>query len=682
MEVNPLSIILVKSDSKGDRLLFRYPYNLPQQFQTAVIPTRKTPYSLINTGDDILQNVPPTNICYGKQHDNETMYQSINNSCRRFGADQLYGISDKDLATLFAVKSELCNQKFELKVNDVRFVSHPTLLPGNEQKSSYVQINVVFALHASASYSVVRCYYELSKRIGMALIYEERRDSYFTREIKTMVAVMDENSALQEALEQPSGPPAGTGGPSGPGGVAGTGPAATSGQTTVTSAAAAANTAVSVFDTILKNTTLAPFIKTIYHDLCTTGVLNVTMNQTVTLCFCLPQKAHQFHKKGIMVEPETIDRCLEALKPYHGMLLLVDPSELFDCVPPSGANMLLQLIEVYNPLKSLQNMASDAELLIDYVYQIVGHLVYWAKATIIYPLCETNVYVIAPDAQLNIHSNLPDKFATKFPGMSLFEVISDFSLPTSIGHLTTPLQHPARQGRLAQMVLWMLQHHLLMQLHTYVQFVANLDGIEGTDGPMEGSPQKDIRDRDPTNAPTIGGVLLYGSSAPSGSTSQPLAVPFANRKHSLSEDRYADSLSEGLIATPAASNTRPSSASHRSSVGGGLQTASSTDNDESIASIDDDDDKLRRLLAAFPEPDRTAVARVPAASSPEDLALMVRLWQAGYFKGEHHLEEIMYFENLRRSQLLQLVDKFREVLIIYETEDPAIASLYTEQANV
>lgn len=58
---------------------------------------------------------------------------------------------------------------------------------------------------------------------------------------------------------------------------------------------------------------------------------------------------------------------------------------------------------------------------------------------------------------------------------------------------------------------------------------------------------------------------------------------------------------------------------------------------------------------------------------------MVKLWQAGYFKGEHHLEEIMYFENLRRSQLLQLLDKFRDVLIIYETEDPAIATLYTQQ---
>ncbi|XP_050094205.1 GATOR complex protein NPRL3 [Anopheles aquasalis] len=658
MEVNPLSVILVKSDSKGDKLLFRYPYNLPQQLQTSVLPNRKTPYSLINTGDDILQNAPPpSNICF----------------------DQLYGISDNDLATLFAVKSELCNQKFELKVNDVRFVSHPTLLrgsDGNEQKSSYVQINVVFALHASASYSVVRCYYELSKRIGMALIYEERRDGYFSREIKIMLAVIDENSALQEALEQPAGPPgAGTGGPSGPG--QGTGPTGAGGPATGTNAAAAAaNTAVSVFDTILKSTTLAQFIKTIYHDLCTTGLLNVTMNQTVTLSFCLPQKAHQFHKKGLVIEPETIDRCLEALKPYHGMLLLVDPSELFDCVPPSGANMLLQLIEVYNPLKSLQNMASDAELLIDYVYQIVGHLVYWAKATIIYPLCETNVYVIAPDAQLNIHSNLPDKFATKFPGMSLFEVISDFSLPTSIGHLTTPLQHPARQGRLAQMVLWMLQHHLLMQLHTYVQFVANLDGIEGESGLPEGSgalQEKELCDR-------LRDGLMYGSSAPSGSSSQPLAVPMPNRKHSLNDDRYANSLS-GVMTATANSNTRPSSASHRSSVGGGLQMASSTDNDESIASIDDDDDKLRRLLAAFPEPDRQAVARIPAASSPEDLALMVRLWQAGYFKGEHHLEEIMYFENLRRSQLLQLVDKFREVLIIYETEDPAIASLYSDQGN-
>ena len=32
------------------------------------------------------------------------------------------------------------------------------------------------------------------------------------------------------------------------------------------------------------------------------------------------------------------------------------------------------------------------------VFQLVCHLVYWAKATVIYPLCETNVYVLSPQA--------------------------------------------------------------------------------------------------------------------------------------------------------------------------------------------------------------------------------------------------------------------------------------------
>ncbi|XP_055598211.1 GATOR complex protein NPRL3 [Uranotaenia lowii] len=620
MEVNPLSIILVKSDSKGDRLLFRYPYSVSQQFQTSVVPNRKTPYSILNNSDDVLQNAPPTvtNICF----------------------DQLYGISDDVLATLFAVKSELCNQKFELKVNDVRFVSHPTLMKvdnEDQKNASYFRINIVFALHAQASYSIVKCYYELSKRIGVALLYEERRAGYLSNEMKIMVSSIDEMAAAAQELEFGS------------------------------------NGNINVFDNILKDCTLAQFIKTIYHDLCTTGLLNVTMNQSVTLSFCLPQKAHQFHKKGVVVEPEAIDKCLHALKPYHGMLLLVDPSELLDCVPPSGARMLLQLIEAYNPLKSLQNMASDADLIIDHVYQLVGHLVYWAKATIIYPLCETNVYVIAPDAQLNIHSNLSDKFSTKFPGDVLFEVISDFSLPTSIGHLTTPLQHPARQGRLAQMVLWMLQHHLLMQLHTYVQFIAFYDDGEEIDyienGTMEDKGKENGIYQAAQHGPAITKNQTVCSSLPCTS-SQPLAVP-TNRKHSLSEDIYPDSLT-------ATSNTRPSSASHRSNISHSSvgQTASSTDNDESIASMEDED-KIKRLLSAFDECDRKAVMKIPAALNSEDLSLMVRLWQAGYFKGEHHLEEIMYFENLRRSQLLQLVDKFREVLIIYETEDPAIASLYT-----
>lgn len=343
------------------------------------------------------------------------------------------------LSTLFAVKAELCNQKFELKVNDVRFVAHPTLMQSKsgkeEPNGSSILINIVFALYAQASYSIVKCYYELSKRLGNALVYEENRVGYLSDEMKLILKTHDEVAENIEEGRSPAG--------------------------------------ITAFDQILERSSLALCLKTvfidifqssctsfflyfhicfffaiqIYQDLCSTGLLNITINQFITLSFCLPQKAHQFHKKGVVVEPEAIDRCLKSLKPYHGMLLLVDYTELLDCVPPSGAVILTKLLNAYNPFKTLQNIATDADFAIKHVYELVGHLVYWAKATIIYPLCETNVYVIAPDAPLHNHSPLAEKFYAKF-SMNLFEVISEFSLPTSIGHLTTPLQYPTKQGKI------------------------------------------------------------------------------------------------------------------------------------------------------------------------------------------------------------------------------------------
>lgn len=320
-----------------------------------------------------------------------------------------------------------------------------------------------------------------------------------------------------------------------------------------------------------------------------------------------------------------------SLKPYHGFLLLVDPSELLHSVPPSGAKILLQLIESYNPLKSLQSMSSDSDLSLDQVYQLVSNLVYWAKATIIYPLCETNVYVVSPDAPIHINSPLVEKFSNKFPGMSLIEVISDFSLPTSIGHLTTPLQHPSRQGRLAQMVLWLLQHHLLMQLHTYVQFMPSYEK--------------------PMNNDTSGLCLSdFGTSPPRNAIQSPEKSPTMSDPLDVPHNHFA------LRQLP------PSS----------MKSICSTfdDNDDSMHSMDEEE-KIKELLNAFDECDRQAILKVPASSNLEDLNLMVRLKQSGYFQGEHHLEEIMFYENLRRSQLLQLLDKFREVLVLYETEDPA-----------
>lgn len=77
------------------------------------------------------------------------------------------------------------------------------------------------------------------------------------------------------------------------------------------------------------------------------------------------------------------------------------------------------------------------------------------------------------------------------------------------------------------------------------------------------------------------------------------------------------------------------------------------------------------LLASLSEHERAAILSVPAAQNPEDLRMLARLLH--YFRGRHHLEEIMYNENTRRSQLLALVDKFRSVLVVTTHEDPVIA---------
>lgn len=406
----------------------------------------------------------------------------------------------------------------------------------------------------------------------------------------------------------------------------------------------------------------------IYQDLCSTGLLNITINQFITLSFCLPQKAHQFHKKGLVVEPEAIDRCLKSLKPYHGMLLLVDYTELLDCVPPSGAVMLTKLLNAYNPFKTLQNIATDADFVIKHVYELVGHLVYWAKATIIYPLCETNVYVIAPDAPLHNHSPLAEKFFAKF-SMNLFEVISEFSLPTSIGHLTTPLQYPTKQGTLVQMVLWMLQHHLLMQLHTYVQFMptdhgecskildppksttttnmASANNVNGTTEntnataaqPMmrSSTPKLDDDDDDGDDndamqtlddeTPTTTADLSNGTTE-NGQTfeaSQPMAVPKNSGNRSVGDDHFsemaADSNASDNIGVRASS-------SNKSNYSISQSDTMSTENCESLASVEDED-KIKELLMAFQEPERSAVKDLPAASNVEDLTLMVKLYQAG-----------------------------------------------------
>lgn len=77
------------------------------------------------------------------------------------------------------------------------------------------------------------------------------------------------------------------------------------------------------------------------------------------------------------------------------------------------------------------------------------------------------------------------------------------------------------------------------------------------------------------------------------------------------------------------------------------------------------------------EDEQIALMHIPASANPDDFRLLMRLLKQGYLSGEHHIEEIMYLENIRRSELLKLLDKFKDVLVIVEMEDPTISNFYS-----
>nr|XP_058895193.1 GATOR complex protein NPRL3 isoform X2 [Kogia breviceps] len=522
---SPISVILVSSGSRGNKLLFRYPFQRSQEHPASQTSKPRSRYAVNSTRE------------HAEDQDGDSRF------------------SDVILATILATKSEMCGQKFELKIDNVRFVGHPTLLqhalgqvsktdPSPKREApTMILFNVVFALRANADPSVINCLHNLSRRIATVLQHEERRCQYLTREAKLILALQDEVSAMADANDGPQSP----------------------------------------FHHILPKCKLARDLKDAYDSLCTSGVVRLHVNSWLEVSFCLPHKIH--YAATSLIPPEAIERSLKAIRPYHALLLLSDEKSLLGELPIDCSPALVRVIKTTSAVKNLQQLAQDADLALLQVFQLAAHLVYWGKAIIIYPLCENNVYMLSPNASVCLYSPLAEQFSRQFPSHDLPSVLAKFSLPVSLSEFRNPLAPAVQETQLIQMVVWMLQHRLLVQLHTYVCLMAS---------------------------------------------------PTSSDDMTLTSPSMDNSSAELLPSGDSPLNRR----------------------------------MTENLLASLSEHERAAILSVPAAQNPEDLRMFARLLH--YFRGRHHLEEIMYNENTRRSQLLALVDKFRSVLVVTTHEDPVI----------
>ncbi|XP_028669963.1 GATOR complex protein NPRL3 isoform X1 [Erpetoichthys calabaricus] len=573
-KTNPISVILVSSGSRGHKLLFRYPFQRISENPSSQTTKLRSPYALNTSGD-----VP-------EDQDGDSREQTP------LTDEQLVaGFSDVILATILATKADMCGKKFELKIDNVRFVGHPTLLQHGQgiqvsktdpspkrEMPTMILFNVVFALRANADPSVISCMHNLSRRIAIALQHEERRCQYLTREAKLMLAAQDDVTAIAETDGSPHCP----------------------------------------FHNILPKSKLARDLKEAYDSLCTTGVVRLHINSWLEVSFCLPHKIHRVGSTHI--PPEAIERSLKAIRPYHALLLLDDEKSLVNELPLDSSPALVRVMKTCSAVKNLQQLAQDADLALLQVFQLAAHLVYWGKAIIIYPLCENNVYMLSPHANISLYSPLAERFSQHFPGHDLLSMLAKFSLPVCLSEFKNPLAPLVQEVQLIQMVIWMLQHRLLMQLHTYVCLLVP---------PAEEEPR--LRDDELPLATRVGGRSLGTPNALS------FGSPTSSDDMTLTSPSMDNSSAEMVTGGDSPLNKR----------------------------------MIENLLASLSEHEREVILSVPAAQNEEDLRMFARLLH--YFRGQHHLEEIMYNENMRRSQLVTLFDKFRSVLVVVNHEDPIIS---------
>eukprot|EP00117_Sycon_ciliatum_P036630 scpid69827/ scgid0460/ Nitrogen permease regulator 3-like protein; Alpha-globin regulatory element-containing gene protein len=424
------------------------------------------------------------------------------------------------------------------------------------------------------SRALVDCYYDLSRRLAIGLAHEEKRCNYLGNQAK-LIASLQEELATERATEPEEVDP------------------------------------VLMFSEVLKISSVAQDLRNGFESLRDTGMLRLRINKFIDVSFCLPSVVIPKHFLTILASATV------QVRPYHACLLLHEVSVVENSLPVDHSPPLLRLLRSCSPVKSMLALSHDTDQPLTQVFNLVTHLVYWRKATVIYPLCESNVYILSRNAALGKVSALALDFMTEFGDVSLSAVLSYFSLPTPLGqqHLPSGLVKDV-----VRTVVWLLQRGLLSQVHTYVYLLPN---AFSTTSPSGDDSRAASLLGPPSNPPTpdIENKPLPGLQMPAG---------------------------------------RPRHARH-------LSNASSTDreHDTSSESIIQD---LRKHLS---ETELSAVLAVDASQNHEDLELFARL--CPYFRGKQHLEEMMYYENVTRSQLLTLLDKYSGVLVTVVHEDAAIA---------
>ena len=246
----------------------------------------------------------------------------------------------------------MCGQQFELRIDEHVFIGHPTALGthvyGKAETSTVY--NVVIILRKGVTREGIKSYHKLAQQFATALEHEEARCGHLMREMRIMMSKL-ENQKMVVDMESPD----------------------------------------HVMSQIMSKSTLARNLSSAFIDLKGSGVVQVRVNNWITISFCVCASEHP------CLEPVAVKKRAQpqTIRPYHTLILRSEGTGLLQQLPLDCSSALYRLAQSVNLHKTFEELAVDINVTVTQVLRLALHLTSWHEAMIIHPLCATNVYIVA-----------------------------------------------------------------------------------------------------------------------------------------------------------------------------------------------------------------------------------------------------------------------------------------------
>ncbi|ODQ82983.1 hypothetical protein BABINDRAFT_159463 [Babjeviella inositovora NRRL Y-12698] len=385
-------------------------------------------------------------------------------------------------------------------------------------------------------------------------------------------------------------------------------------------------------DRIIAHSSLARAVSSCYNSISNSNIANLEINGKLR-SFQIPIKT-EFSTLLPSTVPVLPGSYLSSINPFTAdtetestadgyddmvhlaLLLLDDPETIISDIQAEKESVLANFIRTIRATESLNRLAAASGMDIQQIQSFASHLIYWRRARMIPPIQARNVYIVSPMAPISSLKHDMSLFKQQFqalPSLSRFLSLLSSSKPRQYSSFIP--SHDHRDMYLGA-IAWLIRHGYVTQLHTYVWVKISSQIKMEVDEELENEAMKNhTRQPQKTN--------------PKASTD--------NSSKVVSTDNSSKKEEQPIKVARADSNTT------------------------ARLIIEDEGDTILLDPERASAIERRWVAKCLEGKLPEIVTLFYRLLK--YFNGKHPLEILLVREGLSRQELRRLLAATEEYII-------------------